>query len=228
MSGWATADRIYSLPTTAQVGERIGVFVSSGNASYEIQLRTTAASNDTINGTDYDSADWSKLFITGECVIFRCVTANTAWIVEYDGRIPTKTAAYVNGDTDGTNSASTFIKPTDDGGTWTSLHDTGNTFSTSTGVITVRRDSKYLVTAQAFTPTTTGTRFDLQIKINSDSFVFLASTFDTNSNQFSSAFLSRCIDLSDGDTLTYETRYNLADHVLTGTRISSFSVVEVF
>lgn len=88
MSGWATSVRTYTLPTTAKVGSRIGIYITSGNATHELAIRTTAASNDTINGTDYDSADWSKLFITGELVIFRCIVADTDWIVEYDGRIP--------------------------------------------------------------------------------------------------------------------------------------------
>lgn len=90
MSAWATAVRTYRLPTTAAVGDRIGIAIAAGNATHELAVRTVAASNDTINGVDYDSADWSKLFIAGEVVIFRCVTADTAWVVEYDGRIPSE------------------------------------------------------------------------------------------------------------------------------------------
>jgi hypothetical protein len=87
MGAWAS-DNIFSLPTTAKVGERIGIYIVDGDASYKLQIRTTAASNDTINGVDYDSADWAKLFVAGEYVVFRCITADTAWIAEEDGRVP--------------------------------------------------------------------------------------------------------------------------------------------
>jgi len=90
MSAWATADRVYSLPTTAAVGDQVGITITAGNATYELDMQTTAASNDTINGVDHDSTPWSRLFITGETVVFECVTANTAWVVVNDGRIPCK------------------------------------------------------------------------------------------------------------------------------------------
>lgn len=102
MSSWATADRTYTLPAVAAVGERVGVAVSAGSASYE--LLVTAASGDTLNGVA-GGTEWSRVFITGEVVIFRCVVANSTWIVEYDGRIPcrmehtstvTATSSYTN------------------------------------------------------------------------------------------------------------------------------------
>ena len=85
MSAWATADRTYTLPADAAVGDRIGIMVTSGNASYELIIKPNTS--DTINGGTA-AAEWSRLFITGEVVILRCVTANSAWVVEYDGRIP--------------------------------------------------------------------------------------------------------------------------------------------
>jgi len=69
------------------VGDRIGILVSASNASYE--LIVTAASGDTLNGVA-GGTGWSKLFITGEVVVMRCVAANSPWIVEQDGRIPCK------------------------------------------------------------------------------------------------------------------------------------------
>lgn len=83
MSAWATADRTYTLPATAAVGDRIGVMLTGGNATYELIL--TAGSGDTLNGIA-GGAEWSRLFMTSEIVIMRCVVANTAWIVETDGR----------------------------------------------------------------------------------------------------------------------------------------------
>jgi len=85
MSAWATADRTYTLPATAVAGDRVGIMVTAGDASHELII--TAASGDTLNGVA-GGTEWSRLFITGEVVIMRCVTADSAWIVEYDGRVP--------------------------------------------------------------------------------------------------------------------------------------------
>lgn len=139
MSAWATATRTYRLPSTAQVGERIGVYITAGNASHELAIRTVAASNDTINGTDYDSADWSKLFITGEIVIFRCVVADTDWVVEYDGRIPCHFAAHLTADVTG-ETAFTWTDAgfNDDS---TNGYDVGDVYDASTDErLEVRRD----------------------------------------------------------------------------------------
>lgn len=113
MSAWATADRTYTLPATAAVGDRVGIMVSSGDASHELLI--TAASGDTLNGVA-GGTEWSRLFITGEVVILRCVAANATWVVEYDGRIPCVATWQATGS--GTNtqsiSASTWTKVLDD------------------------------------------------------------------------------------------------------------------
>lgn len=83
MSAWATADRTYTLPATAAVGDRIGVMVTAGDASHELIL--TAGSGDTLNGIA-GGTEWSRLFIASEVVIMRCIVANTTWVVEVDGR----------------------------------------------------------------------------------------------------------------------------------------------
>ena len=94
MAAWATADRTYTLPANANVGDRIGICITAGNASYELIIKPAAS--DTINGGSA-AAEWSRLFITGETVILRCVTANSAWIVEHDGRIPMYTRLVTGG-----------------------------------------------------------------------------------------------------------------------------------
>lgn len=83
MSAWATADRTYTLPATAAVGDRVGVLVTAGDASHELII--TAAAGDTLNGVA-GGTEWSRLFMTGEIVVMRCVAANATWIVEEDGR----------------------------------------------------------------------------------------------------------------------------------------------
>lgn len=144
MSAWATAVRTYRLPTTAQVGERIGIYVTAGNATHEIAIRTVAASNDTINGVDYDSADWSKLFITGEIVIFECVVADTDWIVLHDGRIPCSCSMYAA--TAITTNLAATVKQSDMD---TVLFDVGDisTEGGNPGEMTVRRAGKFFATA---------------------------------------------------------------------------------
>ena len=84
MSAWATADRTYTLPATAAVGDRCAVMVTAGGASHELIL--TAGSGDTLNGIA-GGTEWSRVFITGEVVVMRCVGANATWVVEQDGRI---------------------------------------------------------------------------------------------------------------------------------------------
>ena len=83
MSAWATADRTYTLPATAAVGDMVGIVVTGGNASYELIIKPDAS--DTLNGGSA-GAEWSRLFIANEVVVMRCIVANTTWIVEYDGR----------------------------------------------------------------------------------------------------------------------------------------------
>lgn len=78
MSGW-TADRTLTLPATAAVGDRVGVMVSTGDADYEWLI--TAASGDTLNGVA-GGTEWSRVYATGDCAVFRCVTANSAWVVD--------------------------------------------------------------------------------------------------------------------------------------------------
>ena len=83
MSVWATADRTYTLPATAAVGDMIGIVITAGDASHELLI--TAASGDTLNGVS-GGTEWSRLFITSEVVIMRCTVANSTWMVVQDGR----------------------------------------------------------------------------------------------------------------------------------------------
>ena len=115
MSAWATADRTYTLPAVAAVGDRIGIMVTAGDASHE--LLVTAASGDTLNGIA-GGTEWSRVFITNEVVIMRCIVANTTWVVEYDGRIPTSGLIFLSTDGDG-EAATTWTLPTSVGGAWT-------------------------------------------------------------------------------------------------------------
>lgn len=141
MSAWATADRTYTLPATAAVGDMVGIVVTSGNASYELVI--TAASGDTLNGVA-GGTEWSRLFITNEVVMMRCVGANSTWVVVQDGRIPQVGAMRLSTSCDG-ETASTFTRPTlaSSAGAWTADTDIGAVCSTSGDQIKTRRAGRF-------------------------------------------------------------------------------------
>lgn len=86
--------RNLTLPSAA-AGERVGVYIVDGDASFTLILK--GAASQTINGGSA-ATEWSRLFIANEVVIFVCIAANT-WIVESDGRIPqTARMSYVGTD----------------------------------------------------------------------------------------------------------------------------------
>lgn len=139
-----TADRDFTLPATAAVGDRIGVTFPAGSASYEILLKS--ASGDKINNVDCSATEWSRLFIAGETVIFRCVDASTVdWVVEYDGRIPQCCEMYLSTAAASTETANTFTKATNKSGVWTNSVDVGSLADASTGKITFRRACKAII-----------------------------------------------------------------------------------
>jgi hypothetical protein len=159
MSAWATADRNYTLPATAAVGDRCGVMVSAGDASHELILK--ANTGDTLNGVT--AAEWSRLFITGEVVIMRCVTANAAWIVEYDGRVPSKCRIYRGADTTTTATVDTLL-PLD---TNDSNYDVGSLSNVGSSAIVVRRAGMYDVQMiLAFGSIADGKYFLSQVNVN--------------------------------------------------------------
>lgn len=143
MSAWATADRTYTLPATAAVGDRIGIAITAGDASHELLI--TAGSGDTLNGIA-GGTEWSRLFITGEMVVMRCVVANATWIVEHDGRIPQYAAMYLSTAADG-ETFSTYTRPTAAAtpGAWTVDFDNASVCSTSNDRLVPRRTGKYVI-----------------------------------------------------------------------------------
>ena len=140
-----TATRTYTLPASAQVGDRVGVMMSAGSSSYEVIL--TAASGDTLNGVA-GGTEWSRVFQAGEVVVMRCVAADAAWVVEQEGRIPQLGEMSLTADCDG-EAANTTTLPTSAStpGTWTVNTQRGIGATASTGRFTVRRAGSYLLTA---------------------------------------------------------------------------------
>jgi len=90
----ATAAISWTLPSTASVGDQVGVALSTdaeATIGRELKIYADNAA-DKINGTagfDSGTAEWTRLLISGEVLIFRCVSAtNPDWVVEVDKRIP--------------------------------------------------------------------------------------------------------------------------------------------
>lgn len=208
MSAWATADRTYTLPTTAAVGDRIGVMITGGNATYELIL--TAATSDTLNGIA-GGTEWSRLFISNEVVIMRCIVADTTWVVEYDGRIPQQAMMELTTASDG-NNAATYYRPTQTStaGVWTSRIDNASIVSTSGDSIYARRAGNYMLT-QGYLPKDAGTAnasINCRAVLNGTTEVFGPSTVCTV------ATVNRCaaaklIVMAAGDYAEYQ--YRTAD-----------------
>lgn len=148
MSAWATADRTYTLPSPANVGDRVSVMVSAGNATYELIL--VASSSGGINGGSA-SAEWSRLFTTGEVVTFRCVAAPSTWVVEYDGRIACKMVLRLTTGTNTTEAAATLVVPTDRGGVWTADVNVGSAGTTADSKFNFRRAGTVNIFGRALT-----------------------------------------------------------------------------
>lgn len=146
-----TANRDFILPDTAAIGERVGVYVVDGDATYVLQIKTAATASE-INGADASSTLWSSVFIQNEIVIFECIKAggagDTDWIVIQDGRIAcnasmadtTGTANYYTNDT--------VITPAYN----VASPNVGGTADTTADQIVIRRAGIYRISMSAVTP----------------------------------------------------------------------------
>lgn len=140
-SAWAT-DRTYTLPSVFEVDDRVAIKIATGSATNE--LIYTAAAGQTCEGVA-GGVEVSRLFITGEVVIFRATAANAAWVVEHDGRKPQVGLMYLSTSTGTTETAGTVVRPTTLGGAWTATINTGGVCGVSTDRITARRAGNYSV-----------------------------------------------------------------------------------
>lgn len=140
MSTWATADRVYTLPTNATVGDEIDVFVQIGNASYELIVKTGAGQTCAFKGSTVAAAtEITRLFITGERLRFRYQATNK-WECILDGRVPCRCyvtlSAAVTTNTAGTAKAIGFD---------TETFDIGSVYDHATNkYFTARRAGRWL------------------------------------------------------------------------------------
>lgn len=196
MSGW-TADRTLTLPATAAVGDRVGMMVRVGDADYEWLVQ--ANTGNTLNGVT--AAEWSRLFITGEVLIMRCVTANSEWVVELDGRIPQYSGLGLTTDADGETSG-VYALPTSLGGAWTDQGTRGAKVTTSNGNIEVRRAGVYSVTAMCRAKDSNTDANYYAVRIGKNNAEYRTRQVFASGVQTTSAILSDpSVVLAAGDTL---------------------------
>ncbi len=74
-----TASRNFTLPATAAVGDRVGVYITTGDDTYALII--IGDTGDTINGGSA-ATEWTRLFNANDSIVLRCVTADSAWVVE--------------------------------------------------------------------------------------------------------------------------------------------------
>lgn len=205
MSAWATADRTYTLPATAAVGDRIGIMVTAGDASHELII--TAGTGDTLNGIS-GGTEWSRLFITNEVVIMRCVVANATWIVEYDGRIPMVGLLRLTTAATG-EAAATYTAPASSGGAWTADVDIGSITSTSNGTFTPRRACRanMVCTGKAGAAVADGQYFGVRIYKNSTDSYGIPLLYSSGASQFSTVMtLVGALPCAADDVFAYNYR----------------------
>lgn len=135
MSAWATADRIYTMPASPSIGDRVSFLIQGGNASYELIIKGNTSQ--TINGGS-GASEWSRLFITGEGATLVYVASNV-WLVEFDMRKRMQALLRLSTSTNTTESAGTWYYPTDRAGAWTADVNVGGIANTTNGRITARR-----------------------------------------------------------------------------------------
>ncbi len=228
MSAWATADRTYTLPATAAVGDQIGIVITAGDASHELII--TAGSGDTLNGIA-GGTEWSRVFITNEVVIMRCVVANATWMVVQDGRIPQKAKMYLSTSADG-EAAGTYTLPTSAAtpGAWTDEYDNGNLSDTANSRLYGRRGGLFII-AVAYAPKdagTTGGYANLEIRKNGSTVVGGPSAVlqSSNINRITAIMTS---ELPAGEYFNYYYRTGDGGIGCNGTAawICTFSITEV-
>lgn len=229
MSAWATADRNYTLPASAAVGDRIGVMVSAGDASHELILK--ANTGDTLNGVT--AAEWSRLFITGEVVVMRCTAASATWIVEYDGRIPMKGMMSAASSQTGIVTSTETTATQGASGSWSEDINVGSILDTGNNAIKVRRACKALASGGfAFGSLNDQTQCYVAVRVNTGTArrVSRGASSNPSANVWSgsgSAQLSLAVDDSVTLRALHTLGSNAASEWVSGASMAFLSIVEI-
>lgn len=148
-----TADRLLTLPTAAQgsiIGDVIEVATWGGSSAYEAILKTGAGETCEWRGAQIAAAsEISRLFITGEFVRFKKVSASQ-W--RADGRLVPQAALMRLSTSASGETAATNTVPTSASGVWTADKNIGSIADTANSRIKVRRAGMFHLLAVG-TPT---------------------------------------------------------------------------
>jgi hypothetical protein len=207
MAAWdissLTADRDFILPDTASVDDLIGVYITTGDATYEVNIKTAAVGS-LLNGVDASSGlgHW-KLFITNEFVKFRCIKAggagDTDWVIEEDGRIPCNVSAELSSDIT-TNTADTPTACDMD----TENTDVGDVYDNSSNYRMVcRRDANWsiVLSCRSYAAITDGAYYIAVLYDGNPGNIrkYASFTSAASSNNLTPVMTVNSLPLSDGD-----------------------------
>ena len=189
------------------MSHRCGIMVSTGNASFE--LIYTAGAGDTLDAVA-GGTERSRLFITGEVVIWRCTEANAKWQTEHDGRIPQRCDMQLTTSADG-ESAATFTRPTQCStpGVWTAQIDNASLASVTLDRITMRRAGSFMVlaTGRSKDAPADGAYFNVGLYKNAGAtLVLLAQAVTSAAGQNPLAANGRMLSFVADDYLVYQFR----------------------
>ena len=201
MSAWATADRNYTMPASPTVGDRVGILIQAGNASFELIIKGNTSQ--TINGGS-SASEWSRLFITGEYVELLYVASNT-WMVAIDKRIAQKGVMRLSTSASA-ETAATWTQPTAKGGAWTADVDIGSVCTVASDKVTARRESHYNVSIGGTQGTNvTDTKyFGIEVtKTGTTNILIFNLQHGGATDTFAVAIAALSVALAVDDTLTY-------------------------
>ena len=148
-----TAARNLVLPATAAVGDRVGVLitVTHTTAGREILIKGDTGDSIIAGNATYTATEWSRIWMAGEMVILRCTVANSTWVIEVDGRIPSMGFLRLSTAAPATEASNVYYYPTvpasGSPGAWTADVDFGNCTDVTTDKIKVRRACNAVVGA---------------------------------------------------------------------------------
>jgi hypothetical protein len=228
MSGWATANRTYTMPASPAVGDRVCILIQSGNASFALIVKGNTSQ--TINGGSA-ATEWSRLFAVGERVVLLYVASNT-WIVEHDGRIQMKAMMHLSTSATG-ESANVWTYPTSNSGVWTVESDVGNIGTAASDKFTARRAciAELAVRGYSNSAVSNGSPFAVQFELNgtvSPQITFAQVYPGANANVAMNVF--RNYGMATGDYVRYQYRSGQGSIGLNGSAdgLTSMSFVEMF
>lgn len=134
-----TANRTFTLPSSAATGDRVGVALTTGDDTYSLLIKS--ATGDLINGVDCSTTEFTRLIQAGETLVFRCIDGSTVdWVVEVDHRVALRCSMCKTTNTSVNTSTATKIAMDQ-----SLLDNAGGQCNTSSTRIDVRRAGSFVI-----------------------------------------------------------------------------------